>query len=166
MIATDYIMKNVERIYSKELNLLRLNRTFEWKMQAALLQKKAAGHEIKIVSEIKSCTICNNDHAVLYCTIYEYPYLECSSCGHIFLGYEISDESIIEMYRNHLDTVYLDNELFDIRVTDIAAPKLEFIRRYAPVAPKLLDIGAGVGEIVAAADKIGWPNFRMFFTDR
>lgn len=156
MNKTDYVISNIERIYSKEINFLKLNRTFEWKKQAALLQKQAAAQKLTIELEIKNCTICNSDHVVPFCTVYDYPYFECASCGHIFLGYQISDKSIIEMYQNHLDTIYLDNDLFDIRVNDIAIPKLNFIKNHAPAVTKLLDIGAGVGEIVAAADKIGW----------
>lgn len=156
MSKTDYKMKNVDRVYSKDINFLKLNRTFEWKKQAALLQKKAADQKLTIESEIKRCTICSSDHVTLFCTVYDYPYFECASCGHVFLGYQISDESIIEMYQNHADTIYLDNDLFEIRVNDIAIPKLNFIKNYTSDEPKLLDIGAGVGEIVAAADRIGW----------
>jgi len=155
MSNADYVMENIERVYSKEIDFLKLNRTFEWKKQAALLQKKAAGQKLTIESEIKRCTICDSEDTNLFCTVYDYPYLECAACGHIFLGYQISDASIVEMYQNHADTIYLDNDLFDIRVNDIAVPKLKYINNYAPPTTRLLDIGAGVGEIVAAADKIG-----------
>lgn len=156
MSKTDYVMKNADRVYSKDINFLKLNRTFEWKKQAALLQKKAADKKPTIESEIKCCTICHSGDVTLFCTVYDYPYFECAECKHVFLGFQITDESIIEMYQNHEDTIYLDDSLFDVRVDDIATPKLKFIEKYVPTAPRLLDIGAGVGEIVSAAQKLGW----------
>ena len=156
MSNANYVMMNIERIYSKEIDLFKLNRTFEWKKQAALLQKKAADKIVNFESEIKSCTICKCDEVALFCKVYDYPYFECAGCGHIFLGHQIFDDSIIEMYQNHMDTIYLDEDLFDIRVNDIAVPKLNFIKSHSPAETRLLDIGAGVGEIVSAAKKIGW----------
>lgn len=156
MSKTNYVMKNAERVYSKDINFLKLNRTFEWKKQAALLQKKAADKKPTVESEIKSCTICHSDDVALFCTVYDYPYFECGECKHVFLGFQITDESMVEMYQNHEDTIYLDDSLFDIRVNDIATPKLKFIDKYVSTAPRLLDIGAGVGEIVSAAHKLGW----------
>lgn len=152
----NFLMENIDRIYSKDVNLFKLNRTFEWKKHTALLQKKAADKIVKFESEIRNCTICSCKEVDLFCTIYNYPYYECAGCGHIFLGHQLFDESIIEMYQNHMDTIYLDDKLFDIRVNDIAVPKLNFIKKYSPIETKLLDIGAGVGEIISAANKIGW----------
>ena len=46
--------------------------------------------------------------------------------------------------------------MFSIRIEEVAAPKVQYVTELLGQKGKWVDVGCGVGEIVAAAERIGW----------
>lgn len=146
-------LNNIDRRYSKDINMNDLNRTISWKTDSAKNHKNMAlrySHK----KTRKECPICNTKDYEVFVNVYGYDYLECKSCGHIFLQDIIS--GIEELYEDNIQSLYLDDILFNSRVDQIAYPKVEWISEKTVKEGYWIDIGCGTGEIPLAAKRLGY----------
>ena len=155
----------MKKIYGKSFNLEGLNRNAQWKKDIALEQEILSKEQKPITVEISKCPICSSSRNKIFCTIFEYDYLKCSSCEHLFCKFVASQEKIEEFYSSTKDIksaqakVYIDKEIFNKRVNLIAIPKVNFVNdniKHDEEKKTWVDIGAGVGELVYASKKNGW----------
>lgn len=89
--------KGIDRKYSKSIDMTSLNRDISWKIDSAKKHKELAlSYSHKKSRE--RCPICNEDKYDRFVTIYNYDYLQCSKCGHIYLKDLIDENEIKELY--------------------------------------------------------------------
>ncbi len=152
--------------YSKAIDFRKFNRDITWRKDIALRQKEIAGKLIDKVIEIKQCPICCNSETQLFVEIYDYPFHECLSCGHMFSKMPPSSEALATLYTEDnkgkvlsaQSEIYMQKDLYEKRVNDIALPKVQFAYDHINTLGKWIDIGAGVGDLVLAAKKLGFDS--------
>lgn len=137
-----------------------LDRNVSWKIKSAKKHKELA-LSYRHVKSVEKCPICNEIQSEKFVTIYNYDYLQCVNCGHIFLKDLIDKDSIKELYlgeenRNLQHEVYLSEKLFDKRVKQIANPKVQWILENVGEKGIWVDIGCGTGEILYSARGLGY----------
>ena len=92
-------MKSVERKYSKNFDIVGLGRDDQWKAHVAKEQKRLAyailGKDRVLLSR---CPICEHNESSEFVKVYDYPYNECKSCGHIFSAHSPNKFAIRNLY--------------------------------------------------------------------
>jgi 2-polyprenyl-3-methyl-5-hydroxy-6-metoxy-1,4-benzoquinol methylase len=163
MDSTFYSISNVKRKFSKPFNANSLSRGGDWKLDISLKQKEIADKLISGTITISNCPICDHHIHFPIVEIYSYPYHECQNCGHIFSKNPPGEDSIKRLYdettegtKSIQSEIYARKELFETRLNMISSPKAEFINDHIPQKGKWVDIGAGCGELVIAATRLGW----------
>lgn len=154
----------MKKKFSKSLDMSEFNRTIHWRKEIALDQKKQAKKFFKLTKKITSCPICTGNRRKLFVDIYGYPYFECEECNHLYCGTPPSDTELKKLYSSVVNEtvessqgkIYIDHDLFDKRVKKIASPKAEFATDLIDDRGIWIDIGAGVGDLVIAANHMGW----------
>ncbi|MBN8991536.1 MAG: class I SAM-dependent methyltransferase [Rhizobiales bacterium] len=112
--------------------------------------------------ELESCPLCKHRERVFLSEIYGFSYLECSGCGSAYVGNPPSESAISAAYRSDYYTaankILLANKSsIDYRFEAVARPKVSFVLDHAKSgSTRWLDIGCGVGEILAAAKGHGF----------
>lgn len=129
MINYDNAFKGIDRQYSKEIDMTKLNRNINWWINSAKQHKKMALRYSYKRSQEK-CPICDGIKYQKFVTIYDYDYLQCLECGHIYLRDLIDEQDVKKLYgggenKNLQHTVYLNEELYNKRVKQIAEPKVQ-----------------------------------------
>lgn len=153
----------VPRKAGKPIDLRQLKRDISWVRQIAAEQKTvadrmAAGPRV----ELSACPVCASRHFQQIVSIYDFPYCECTQCGHVFLKTPPHPEAVTKLYTGSEEercchaTAYLDEELFQRRVRNIAIPKVEFVSGVVQPGGLWVDIGCATGEIMTAAQVAGW----------
>ena len=89
--------KEISRKHSKDIDMASLNRDVNWKIESAKKHKELALSYSHKKSREK-CPICNEIKHDRYVTIYDYDYLQCLKCGHIYLKDLIDENKIKELY--------------------------------------------------------------------
>jgi sialic acid synthase SpsE len=154
----------VERIVHKAFDMRSLKRDVNWKLDIASKQKELAGAVQESQRELHSCPICDSNSSDLFVVIYEFPFHECHDCGHIFSKRPPDPQSISKLYgvgedksnKSSQNDIYIRKDLFEIRIRDVAGPKVRFVTERVPLQGSWVDIGAGVGDLVIAAQNLGW----------
>lgn len=152
--------KEINRKYSKDINMQNLNRDLTWKIKSAEKHRELAlnyGHK----GCIEKCPICGRSNHVKFVTIYGFDYEQCLNCGHIYLRDIIGKKEMKQLYQGGQNkslqhTVYLSEELFEKRVEQIASPKVEWVSSEVKKKGLWIDIGCGTGEILFAAQGLGY----------
>ena len=131
-----------------------------YRRPAKVLAEKLRQNE----SELKECPVCGSAEQVLFAEIFAHPFFECRGCGHIFNKRPPLAEAVKALYTQ--DTlgeksvqalVYAQKEIFQRRAAGITLPKARFVTARVPnKGGRWVDIGAGVGDLVAAAAQLGW----------
>jgi 2-polyprenyl-3-methyl-5-hydroxy-6-metoxy-1,4-benzoquinol methylase len=109
-----------------------------------------------------SCPLCKNSERSFLCEIYGFSYVECPGCGSAYVVNPPDEAAIAAAYRSDYYTaanrVLLANKnSIDYRLEAVAKPKVSFVLDHAKSgAVRWLDIGCGVGEILAAAKERGF----------
>lgn len=161
MINYDNAFKGIDRQYSKEIDMTKLNRNINWWINSAKQHKKMALRYSYKRSQEK-CPICDGIKYQKFVTIYDYDYLQCLECGHIYLRDLIDEQDVKKLYgggenKNLQHTVYLNEELYNKRVKQIAEPKVQWISSKIKKRKGFwIDIGCGTGEILSAAKNLGY----------
>lgn len=147
----------------KTLDPQGLNRGVAWKLRIARKQAALAEAVRHTQSERPDCPICGARRWHVYVEVYAYPYVECEECGHLFLQRLPSAAAVRALYASERgDTKSVQSDvygiagLFERRVATIAAPKVDYVTRHLGRAGRWIDVGAGVGELVVAAQRAGW----------
>ncbi len=163
MDSKTYKIDNIERICSKQFDAKKLNRDIGWKLKIAELQRKLSAKLKDYQQVLSSCPICNSADFSLFVNIYDFQYCECDNCGHIFCKTPPNSDSIKALYENDRNLpksaqceVYLDQNIFESRVENISFPKVKFVSDRSKTKGKWIDIGCGTGELIYAAQKLGW----------
>ncbi len=159
----NYIIPKTKRTYNKPFDPKKLKRDVSWKLDIANKQKLLAKSLLKNRLSLKACPACKNNKFSLFANIFGYPYNQCLSCGHIFSAKPPKPEYVKKLY-TALDKknkavqseIYAIEELFKIRVENIAKPKVKFVTKNLASKGKWVDVGCGTGEIVYAAQSLGW----------
>ena len=154
----------VERVYSKPIDMCELGRDPVWKLTIAQKQKALAERLHGRCLFLETCPICGAAQLSLFVKIYGYPYQECQGCGHIFCQTPPSPAAVRALYSEDCPDgksvqadVYTKLDTFSKRMERIALPKAEFISRRAINKGGLwIDLGAGAGDLVLAATRLGW----------
>lgn len=96
-------------------------------------------------------------------TVFGTPYIRCHDCGHVFVSEQPSRE-LHQQFFSDSDShsaVYVDREVLQIRLEQVAKPKLQwcldqFAYVYKNKRPlSVIDVGAGGGHFLAAAANLG-----------
>jgi SAM-dependent methyltransferase len=110
------------------------------------------------VRMIRNCPACLSDRHVLLFTKDEWRIRACRSCGTWFVGNPPSAEQLHTIYREGYFTERLaqhsDGDLQAVAwqaAVGNARRRLSLIRRYAPKAGRLLDVGCGTGAFLSVA---------------
>lgn len=160
MLDCNDAFKGISRKCSKDIDMTSLNRDINWKKKSAKKHKELALSYSRKESR-ERCPICNEIEHGRFVTIYNYDYLQCSKCGHIYLKDLIDENEIKELYlgqenKNLQHMVYLSEELFDKRVKQIAYPKVQWVSNSINKKGIWIDIGCGTGEILSVAKSFGY----------
>ncbi len=159
----NFLLPNARRTYGKPFDCRRLRRDIAWKLDIAAKQKKLSQEFSKNRIALTECPVCQSKDFSLFAEIFDYPYVECSSCGHIFSQKPPVAQNVQDLYTSSDKTkkavqaeIYVDKELFLTRVKEIALPKVKYVTERLPGKGGWVDVGCGVGEIVLAAKNLGW----------
>jgi hypothetical protein len=116
------------------------------------------------VREVAECPCCGNaaGDAEEALRVFDVPYHRCSRCGHGFVRLQPAAETLVDSFAEseELSATYTDPGAAELRVREIAAPKLQWAldvyRTAVGGAPtSMIDVGAGGGHFVAACARAG-----------
>lgn len=152
--------------YGKEIDMIDLGRTVEWRKEIAGDQKLLAEKFLMDLESVEVCPICKNAESQEYVNVYGYEYRECGRCGHLYCATRPNVQKTENLYAADSDEksvqakIYLDDDLFSKRTEQIAQPKVDFVMEYLNGVknidtPKWVDIGSGGGEILNASALAG-----------
>lgn len=116
---------------------------------------------------LAECPICRNKSATDIVEIYGFLYRECQGCGTAFVANPPTEDHLRAAYRSDYYTsankiLLANDEIIGYRVTEIANPKVAFVREHATTRKSTwLDVGCGVGEILSAAKGHGFDVFGL-----
>jgi len=122
--------------------------------KAAAFSRSIAGGQ-----RLSSCPICEEHRSNSVATIYGFEYVECLGCGTAYVANPPSEEALRDAYRSDYYTaankaLLANDEIIDYRVKNIAEPKIDFSLQHIGATERTwLDIGCGVGEILAAVKR-------------
>ncbi len=158
----DFRLKVSTRRRGKPIDFKRLNRTIDWRNHIAKEHTKLSEHLFSSRESFSACPVCASSDYKEFVCISGYPYVECDSCGHIFLQTPPSPEAVTAFYngegqgRCSQGDMYIGEELFKQRIEQIAGPKVDYCSSIIPVEGLWVDIGCATGEILMAARNKGW----------
>lgn len=149
----------IPRKKGKEINWKDLNRNMDWRTETAKKKRKIAEGSAVFQNKI-DCPICSGSYEE-FVEIYGYKYVECKSCGHIFMNPPITEEKVKQLYSGKegssmQDHAYINKEVFETRIKQIAQPKVSYCNSIIDRRGLWVDIGCGVGELLVAAKNTGW----------
>ncbi len=157
-------MKKVINKYGKEIDLQKLKPKVLSSLEAHL-------HEIQeIVDFLKNscesieqgaCYVCNSREREPFSEIYDFEYIKCSSCSHVYTTKRYTEKTIQEFYKTnqyYSKTTYADKESCYYRRENVAKPKAEFFEQFvSPSSNRTwLDVGSGIGDLVSVLSEKGW----------
>lgn len=90
-------IKGINRKNNKDIDMSKLNRDIEWKIDSAINHKKLA-EKYNINKTRDICPICDEGEGNVLVNVYGYDYVECNKCGHVYLNAMIDEGSIKELY--------------------------------------------------------------------
>ena len=151
--------------YSKEFDQSKIGRNPNWKKEIADEQKYLAEKQKPFTDKIETCPICFSNKFSVFCKIFDYEYLDCKNCRHVYSSLKLNEKDLEKFYssensiKSAQSKIYINKETFKKRVENIAQSKAQFVNTQlkAKSGYKVwADIGCGVGELVYAAGKLGW----------
>lgn len=114
--------------------------------------------------QVDACPCCDapTSNAPVRLSVFGVDYHTCTVCAHVFVHSQPSLEAMESLFResDEHSATYTDAGAAELRMTQIAAPKLEWARdafeeRFGRPAGRFLDVGAGAGHFVAAVRRAG-----------
>jgi 2-polyprenyl-3-methyl-5-hydroxy-6-metoxy-1,4-benzoquinol methylase len=115
---------------------------------------------------LQRCVCCCaplTDDEVKVLTVFDIPYVRCSSCGHVLVPVQPSQERLRAVFADSEahSSPYVDPATLEIRLRQIVTPKLhwcleQFAAAHAGRQPaSVIDVGAGGGHFLAGAARAG-----------
>ena len=145
--------------WGKKVDMQSLGRTIAWRKKTATEMANRA-QQLMISGYRYSCPICECKESIDYVELHKTIYKQCSQCGHLYQFQIFHEENITARYKG--ESTYLsymaDDKYFQQRVNMLATPKVEYISTHIKndKHSEWLDIGCGAGELLLAAQKLGW----------
>jgi SAM-dependent methyltransferase len=155
-------LKDVPRRKGKSIDFKQLNRTLDWQQRISEEHNRLSKALSALRVPLSTCPICSCKNHKQFVNIYDYMYVECVDCGHIFSQAPPDEQAILSLYADESDKhsvqrqIYIDEELFKKRIEQIARPKVDYCSSIIPVEGLWVDLGCGTGELLAAAAEKGW----------
>jgi len=146
--------------YGKSLDSARLKRDLD--KTSSIAAARDFSTATKPGPLLDSCPACDSPNATDLATIYGFKYRECSGCGSAFVANPPESDAIEAAYKSDYYTaankILLANErVIDYRLDTVARPKVQFVVDNLTTSKRTwLDVGCGVGEILAAAEDSGF----------
>ena len=114
---------------------------------------------------VLNCPVCgqSSEKAEEMFIIYSAKYVMCPHCSHRFVAETPNKKALETFYTTdtHYQKTYADKRTTDVRVKQVAVPKLEWVEktyemRYGRKPKRILDVGAGSGHFVQACLQAGY----------
>jgi SAM-dependent methyltransferase len=109
------------------------------------------------------CPVCDDARARPRYQKFGLPLVRCTGCGLVYANPRLTPEEIWQRYspdyfwREYLPALGVQNGQFDLDYFDARhAAMLRFIARHHPVRGRLIEVGAGAGFFLKAAERAGW----------
>lgn len=109
------------------------------------------------------CPVCDDARSRPAYHKFGLPLVRCTGCGLVYANPRLTAEEIWQRYspdyfwRFYLPTIGVQNGQFDLAYFDMRhAAMLRFIGRHRPVRGRLIEVGAGGGFFLKAAERAGW----------
>ena len=152
--------------YSKPLNIREHKR--EW-LNLEYLRKLHDGHRkfCEFVKHhpqrrrVERCYVCGSTARRPFGMTYGIPYVECTTCTHVFAEVVLSPEDLAQWYRDKYATSFqsvdTDRTRVESRMRALFEPKLRYVADFIRTPRRRwLDVGAGNGGVVACARAMGF----------
>jgi len=117
------------------------------------------------------CYICSSQKRSPFASVYNFEYVECETCKHVYTTTRYSESAIKEFYRTneyYSKTTYASKDSCFYRREHVAKPKFEFLEQFIDHTEKdkkILDIGCGIGDFVSVASEKGWQAHGLEISD-
>lgn len=109
------------------------------------------------------CALCGADDTRRIYTKFDYPIAKCRRCGLVYANPRADAERILSRYsRDYFWNEYLPaagapgGKIDYTAIDGRSGALLEVIRRHAPGATRMLEVGAGAGFFLKGAEREGW----------
>jgi 2-polyprenyl-3-methyl-5-hydroxy-6-metoxy-1,4-benzoquinol methylase len=116
------------------------------------------------------CYLCGESRSEPFLKACGFRYVQCCECDLVYVNPRLGAELIEEFYKSEAYNYMFENMLIksvDYRLEVIARKKFNAVSKYCPgQAPKLLDIGCGIGEFPYIATQEGWQVETIEFSAR
>jgi 2-polyprenyl-3-methyl-5-hydroxy-6-metoxy-1,4-benzoquinol methylase len=117
-----------------------------------------------------SCYLCGSQQSQPFLKAAGFRHVQCDDCGLVYVNPRLKDDLIDAFYKSEAYNFMFDNMLIksvDYRIEVVAQKKHTAVARYfSDGAPKLLDIGCGIGEFSHLAMRSGWDVEAIEFSPR
>lgn len=109
---------------------------------------------------LSRCEICDCGRRKKIATVHRIDYLQCARCGHVYAALRLSPKGLERYYRknrHYAARSYANPETYLYRLKHVATPKVSFVMPFVRTRRRRwLDVGSGVGDVVAAAARNGF----------
>jgi 2-polyprenyl-3-methyl-5-hydroxy-6-metoxy-1,4-benzoquinol methylase len=152
----------VPRRRGKPLDAKHLQRSFDWRRELAARHRALAERIGPGSTTLQRCPICEGGRLHPFLESNGFPFVTCRDCNHLFSARPPDEETVRRIYAEDVDArrsqaiSYVDDDLFQRRVEQIARPKVEYVRQTVPPGGRWVDVGCATGEILFAAQQAGW----------
>ena len=159
---SSFAFTGVPRKTGKEFSPAALGRDSRWRIEMARKQREIADRLRPAQTTVEACPICASEKFEPFVSVFEYSWVECADCGHLFCCTPVDAVAVAGLYsasdgrRSAQGDVYVVEELFRTRVEQIALPKARHVASVVRERGVWVDIGCGTGEMLMAARDLGW----------
>ncbi len=121
-------------------------------------------------AERVSCYLCGGSDSRTFLKASGFRHVQCAECGLVYVNPRLRADLIDAFYKSDAYNYMFENMLMksiDYRLEVVARKKFDAVARYFPgPAPRLLDIGCGIGEFPHLAEIGGWQVEAIEFSPR
>ncbi|MBU0509543.1 class I SAM-dependent methyltransferase [bacterium] len=157
---------NVQVRIGKDLNLRRLKGSHDQHSAKAeeIRRSRSTLYESNEIEPVTFCPVCgaSSETSTPRATIMGATYHQCRQCSHVFVKDRPTRGALERFYRENKEYAicYADPNSIAVRIEEIAIPKLKWItevfrERFGREPRSVLDVGAGAGHFVFAAEQRG-----------
>lgn len=151
--------------FFKKIDLSDLDRNNNWRLKIAEKHRISSDKIISKCKKISICPVCDSKQRSIYTVVFGFTYFNCNNCNHLYSGLIPSAEALKSLYAETEDNsnvesaqreIYANEKYFDKRLKEIAYPKAKFVSETIEERGLWIDLGAGVGDLLLAAQKFKW----------